>query len=112
MDLCRSQAGEVADHSAGAGRVKDDGWGPASFTAPTTRQLAKRHRRLIGQLRVAGSQLGYSERRGAAGCPLAGSELARSSGGRATFVAGTALVVFDDDRVERWTRVGRRMVVE
>ena len=40
------------------------------------------------------------------------SEPARSSGGKATSVAGTALVVFDDDRVERWTKVGGRMVVE
>jgi len=40
------------------------------------------------------------------------SEPARSSGGKVTTIAGTALVVFDDDRVERWTKVGSRMVVE
>jgi hypothetical protein len=40
------------------------------------------------------------------------SEPARSSGGKVVTIAGTALVVFDDDRVERWTKVGGRMVVE
>jgi hypothetical protein len=40
------------------------------------------------------------------------SEPARSASGKATSLAGTVLIVFEDDRVERWTPVGRRMVVE
>ena len=40
------------------------------------------------------------------------SEPGRTSGGKATALAGAILVVFEDDRVERWTAVGRRMVVE
>ena len=40
------------------------------------------------------------------------SEPARSAGGKATALQGAVLIVFEDDRVERWTPVGRRMVVE
>ena len=36
----------------------------------------------------------------------------RTAGAKVTAVAGTFLVVADDDRVERWTPVGPRMVVE
>ena len=43
---------------------------------------------------------------------VAVSEPARSASGKATSLAGTVLIVFEDDRVERWTPVGRRMVVE
>jgi hypothetical protein len=40
------------------------------------------------------------------------TEPGRTAGAKVTPIAGTALVVYDDDRVERWTPVGRRMVVE
>src|SRR5262245_56349632 len=40
------------------------------------------------------------------------SEPARAADGKATALAGAILVTFDDDRVERWTPVGKRMVVE
>ncbi|HEX4611780.1 MAG TPA: hypothetical protein VH092_26525 [Urbifossiella sp.] len=43
---------------------------------------------------------------------LAVTEPARASGGKATSVRGTFLMVYDDDRIERWTPVGKRMVVE
>ena len=36
----------------------------------------------------------------------------RSSGGKATKVGAAVLITSDDDRVERWTVVGRRVVVE
>jgi hypothetical protein len=40
------------------------------------------------------------------------SEPARTSDGKVTALQGTFLVVYDDDRVERWTPVGKRVVVE
>jgi len=40
------------------------------------------------------------------------SEPARSAGGKATALQGAVLLVYEDDRVERWTPVGKRMVVE
>lgn len=40
------------------------------------------------------------------------SEPKRRSGGKATAQDGTVVIAFDDDRVERWTPVGRRVVVE
>jgi len=40
------------------------------------------------------------------------AEPRRSSGGKVTARDGAAVVVYDDDRVERWTPVGRRAVVE
>jgi hypothetical protein len=40
------------------------------------------------------------------------SEPKRSSDGRASIRNGAIVIVFDDDRVERWTRIGQRMVVE
>jgi hypothetical protein len=40
------------------------------------------------------------------------TEPARTSDGRVTSLQGTFLFVCDDGRVERWTPVGRRMVVE
>lgn len=42
-------------------------------------QLAERRRRLIGQHRVAGSQLGYGERRGVPGRPLPTMQPIRNS---------------------------------
>jgi hypothetical protein len=39
-------------------------------------------------------------------------EPARSSPGRAVARDGAAVIVYDDDRTERWTRVGSRVVVE
>src|SRR5262245_14057336 len=36
----------------------------------------------------------------------------RTSGGKAEAQGGPVVIRFDDDRVERWTQVGRRMVVE
>jgi hypothetical protein len=36
----------------------------------------------------------------------------RSSPGKATVREKAVVIVSDDDRVERWTQVGRRMVVE
>ena len=36
----------------------------------------------------------------------------RSSGGKAAVEGGSSLIRFDDDRIERWTPVGTRMVVE
>ncbi|MFL5340376.1 MAG: hypothetical protein ACJ8F7_09510 [Gemmataceae bacterium] len=43
---------------------------------------------------------------------VAVSEPARSAGGKATALQGSVLLVYEDDRVERWPPVGRRMVVE
>jgi hypothetical protein len=43
---------------------------------------------------------------------VAVSEPARSAGGKATALQGSVLLVYEDDRVERWTPVGKRMVVE
>jgi hypothetical protein len=40
------------------------------------------------------------------------AEPGRAAGARVTPLAGALLVVYEDDRVERWTPVGRRMVVE
>jgi hypothetical protein len=40
------------------------------------------------------------------------SEPARTSDGKVTPLQGAFLIVCDDDRVERWTPVGNRMVVE
>jgi hypothetical protein len=40
------------------------------------------------------------------------TEPARTSDGKVTALQGSFLVVCDDDRVERWTPVGKRMVVE
>ena len=40
------------------------------------------------------------------------TEPQRTSGGRATSEKGAIIIAFDDDRVERWTPVGPRMVVE
>ena len=40
------------------------------------------------------------------------TEPARSSDGKVTVIGGTFLFVCEDDRVERWTPVGKRMVVE
>jgi hypothetical protein len=40
------------------------------------------------------------------------AEPARNSDGRVTSLGGTFLFVCEDGRVERWTPVGRRMVVE
>jgi hypothetical protein len=40
------------------------------------------------------------------------SEPGRTAAGKATALQGAVLVVYDDDRVERWTPVGRRMVIE
>jgi hypothetical protein len=40
------------------------------------------------------------------------SEPNRTSDGKVTSLQGTFLFVCDDGRVERWTPVGRRMVVE
>jgi hypothetical protein len=39
-------------------------------------------------------------------------EPSRTSRGKATHKDGAVVIVFDDDRVERWTPVGRQMVVE
>lgn len=36
----------------------------------------------------------------------------RASGGKAAVKGGSVVIVFEDDRVERWTPVGRRLVVE
>jgi hypothetical protein len=36
----------------------------------------------------------------------------RTSGGKATVNGGSAVIRFDDDRIERWTPVGKRFVVE
>jgi hypothetical protein len=40
------------------------------------------------------------------------TEPARAADGKVTSLQGTFLIVYDDDRVERWTPVGKRMVVE
>ena len=40
------------------------------------------------------------------------TEPARTADGKVTSLQGAFLVVYDDDRVERWTPVGKRMVVE
>jgi hypothetical protein len=40
------------------------------------------------------------------------SEPQRKSDGKAVDKDGAILIVFDDDRTERWTPVGKRMVVE
>src|SRR5262245_33935511 len=40
------------------------------------------------------------------------TEPGRAAGATVTPLAGALLVVYEDDRVERWTPVGRRMVVE
>jgi hypothetical protein len=40
------------------------------------------------------------------------AEPRRSSGGKVTARDGAVVVAYDDDRVERWTPVGRRAVVE
>ena len=40
------------------------------------------------------------------------SESARTSDGKVTSIQGTYLFVCEDSRVERWTPVGKRMVVE
>jgi hypothetical protein len=40
------------------------------------------------------------------------AEPRRSSGGKVTARDGAVVVVYDDDRVERWTPVGRKAVVE
>jgi hypothetical protein len=39
-------------------------------------------------------------------------ETRRNSAGKAEVRDGSLLIVYDDDRVERWTAVGRRAVVE
>ncbi|MDZ4781406.1 MAG: hypothetical protein SGJ19_14225, partial [Planctomycetia bacterium] len=39
-------------------------------------------------------------------------EPARSSGGRVGVQNGTIVIAYDDDRIERWTVVGARLVVE
>jgi len=39
-------------------------------------------------------------------------ELRRTSGGKATAKGSSAVLSFEDDRVERWTPVGKRFVVE
>ena len=36
----------------------------------------------------------------------------RSSNGNATLTDGAVVVAFEDDRTERWTKVGKRWVVE
>ena len=36
----------------------------------------------------------------------------RAAGGKITLKDGSVMIVYDDDRVERWTTVGKRMVVE
>jgi hypothetical protein len=43
---------------------------------------------------------------------VAVSEPARSAGGKTMALQGSVLLVYEDDRVERWTPVGKRMVVE
>jgi WD40 repeat protein len=43
---------------------------------------------------------------------VAVAEPKRNSGGKVATEDGTIVIRFDDDRVERWTPVGRRMVVE
>jgi hypothetical protein len=40
------------------------------------------------------------------------SETLRSSEGKVSQQAGAVVITFADDRVERWTAVGKRMVVE
>jgi hypothetical protein len=40
------------------------------------------------------------------------TEPARTSDGKATSLGGAVLIVCDDDRLERWTPVRKRMVVE
>jgi len=40
------------------------------------------------------------------------SEPNRKSDGKAVDKDGALVITFDDDRTERWTRVGKRMVVE
>ena len=40
------------------------------------------------------------------------SEPNRKSGGKAVEKDGATVIVFDDDRTERWTPVGKRMVAE
>lgn len=39
-------------------------------------------------------------------------EPSRKSTGTVEVTGGSALIIFKDDRAERWTRVGKRMVVE
>jgi len=39
-------------------------------------------------------------------------EAQRAAGGKTTVRNGSVVIVYDDDRVERWTPVGKRMVVE
>ena len=36
----------------------------------------------------------------------------RTAGGKATLKGSSVVIVYDDDRVERWTPVGKRLVVE
>ncbi len=36
----------------------------------------------------------------------------RTSGGKATMKGRSVVIVYDDDRIERWTPVGKRLVVE
>ena len=40
------------------------------------------------------------------------TEPLRTSPGKATMKEGSAVIAFDDDRVERWTKVGKKWVVE
>ena len=40
------------------------------------------------------------------------TEPLRTSPGKATMKEGSAVIAFDDDRVERWTKVGNKYVVE
>jgi hypothetical protein len=40
------------------------------------------------------------------------SEPARKASGHATLTVGAVLIAFEDDRIERWTPVGERYVVE
>src|SRR5262245_19838424 len=40
------------------------------------------------------------------------SEPNRTSAGKAIKIGGAIVISFDDDRVERWTPIGQRMVVE
>jgi hypothetical protein len=39
-------------------------------------------------------------------------EPARTSAGKAALKGGSVVIVYEDDRVERWTPVGKRLVVE
>ena len=40
------------------------------------------------------------------------TELQRTATGKEDVKDGSAVIVYDDDRVERWTQVGKRIVVE